>query len=156
MFIGGTDVEAETAILWLPDAELTHLKRPWCWEGLGAGGEGDDRGWDGWMASLTWWMWVWVNSGRWWWTGMPGMLQFMGSQRVGHDWVTELNWTFKNCESPYCIPISYTIIYFFKFYFIFKLYIIVLVLPNISTIFQLKNKNKTTSSRYCSEEAFQM
>ena len=72
---------------------LTHWKRPWCWEGLGAGGEGDDRGWDGWMASLTWWTWVWVNSGSWWWTGRPGVLRFMGLQRVGHDWVTELNWT---------------------------------------------------------------
>ena len=65
--------------------ELTHWKRPWCWEGLGAGGEGDNRGWDGWMASLTRWTWVWVNSGSWWWTGRPGVLQFMGSQRVGHD-----------------------------------------------------------------------
>ena len=64
----------------------------WCLEGLGAGGEGDDRGWDGWMASLTWWTWVWVNSGSWWWTGRPGVLRFMGSQRVGHDWATELNW----------------------------------------------------------------
>ena len=73
--------------------ELTHWKRLWCWEGLGAGGEGDDRGWDGWMASLTWWTWVWVNSGRWWWTGRPGVLRFMGSQRVRHDWATELNWT---------------------------------------------------------------
>ena len=73
--------------------ELTHWKRLWCWEGLGAGGEGDDRRWDGWMASPTWWTWVWVNSGSWWWTGRPGMLQFMGSQRVRHDWVTELNWT---------------------------------------------------------------
>jgi len=73
--------------------ELTHWKRLWCWEGLGAGGEGDDRGWDGWMASLTQCTWVWVNSGSWWWTGRPGVLQFMGSQRVGHDWVTELNWT---------------------------------------------------------------
>ena len=63
-------------------------------EGLGAGGEGDDRGWDGWMASLTRWMWVWVNSGSWWWTGRPGGLHFMGSQRVRHDWVTELNWIF--------------------------------------------------------------
>ena len=71
--------------------ELTHWKRPWCWEGLGAGGEGDDRGWDGWMASPTLWSWVWVNPGSCWWTGRPGMLQFMGSQRVGHDWVTELN-----------------------------------------------------------------
>ena len=73
--------------------ELTHWKRPWCWEGLGAGGEGDDRGWDGWMASLTWWAWVWVNSRSFWWTGRPGVLQFMGSQRVGHGWATELNWS---------------------------------------------------------------
>ena len=73
--------------------ELTHWKRLWCWEGLGAGGEGDDRGWDGWMVSLTRWTWVWVNSGRWWWTGRPGVLRFMGSQRVAHDWATELNWT---------------------------------------------------------------
>ena len=72
--------------------ELTHWKRLWCWERLGAGGEGDDRGWDGWMASPTWWMWVWVNSGSWWWTGRPGMLWFMGLQRVRHDWATELNW----------------------------------------------------------------
>ena len=72
--------------------ELTHWKRLWCWEGLGAGGEGDNRGWDGWMASLIRWTWVWVNSGSWWWTGRPGILQFMGLQRVRHDWVTELNW----------------------------------------------------------------
>ena len=61
--------------------------------GIGAGVEGDDRGWDGWMASLTRWTWVWVNSGSWWWIRRPGVLRFMGSQRVGHDWVTELNWT---------------------------------------------------------------
>ena len=73
--------------------ELTHLKRLWCWEGLGAG-EGDDRGWDGWMASPTRWTWVWVDSGSWWWTGSPGVLRLMGSQRVGHDWATELNWPF--------------------------------------------------------------
>ena len=69
------------------------LERLWCWERLGAGGEGDDRGWGGWMASLTRWTWVWVNSGSWWWTGRPGVLWFMGLQRVGHDWATELNWT---------------------------------------------------------------
>ena len=57
-----------------------------------AGGEGDDRGWDGSMAPPTQWAWVWVNSGSWWWAGRPGVLWFMGSQRVGHDWVTELNW----------------------------------------------------------------
>ena len=72
--------------------ELTHLKRSWCLERLKVGGEGDDSGWDGWMASLTQWTWVWVNSRNWWWTGRPGMLQSMGSQRVGHDWVTEQNW----------------------------------------------------------------
>ena len=73
--------------------ELTHWKRLWCWDGLGAGGEGDDRGWDGWMASPTWWTWVWVNSGSWWGTGRPGVLRFMGSQRVGHDWATDLIWS---------------------------------------------------------------
>ena len=78
--------------------ELTHWKRPWCWEGLGAGGEGGDRGWDGWIESPTWWTWVWVNSGSWWWTGRPGVLRFMGSQRVGHDWVTELNWAYLSLE----------------------------------------------------------
>ena len=60
--------------------ELTHLKRPWCWERLNVGGEGDDRGWDGWMASLTWWTWVSASSRRWWRTGRPGMLQSMGSE----------------------------------------------------------------------------
>ena len=76
--------------------ELTHWKRLWCWEGLKAGREGDDRGWDGWMSSLTQWTWIWVSSGSWWWTGRPVMLQSMGSQRVRQDWVTELkfqNWT---------------------------------------------------------------
>ena len=72
--------------------ELTHWKRPWCWERLKVGGEGDDRGWDGWMTSLTRWTWAWVKPGRWWWTGRPGVLRFMGSQRVRHDWATELNW----------------------------------------------------------------
>ena len=73
--------------------ELTHWKRPWCWEGLGAGGEGDNRGWDGWMASPTQCTWVWVNSGSWWWTGRPGMLWLMGlqSQTWLSDW-TKLNW----------------------------------------------------------------
>ena len=65
----------------------------WCWEGLGAGGEGDNPGWDGLMASLTWWTCVWVNSRGSWWTGRPGVLQFMGLQSVGHDWATEVNWT---------------------------------------------------------------
>ena len=69
------------------------IYRPRCSERLKARGEGDDRGWDGWMALLTQWTWVWINSESWWWTGRPGMLQSMGSQRVRHDWATELNWT---------------------------------------------------------------
>ena len=73
--------------------EPSHWKGPWCWERLKAGGEGDDRGWDGWMASLTRWTWVWASFGNWWWTGSPGVLQSMGSQRVEHNWETELNWT---------------------------------------------------------------
>ena len=90
IFFGRTDAEAETPILWPPCEELTHWKRPWCWERLKAGGEGDNRGWDGWMASLTQWTWVWASSGSWWRTEKPGVLQSMGSQRVGHDWATEL------------------------------------------------------------------
>ena len=71
--------------------ELTHWKRLWCWEGSKAGGEGDNnRGWDGWLASLIWWTWVWASSRSWCWTGKPGLLQSMGSQRVGHDWETKL------------------------------------------------------------------
>ena len=76
-------------LMWRVDS----LEKIWCWEGLGAGREGDNRGWDSWMTSLTWWTRVWVNSGIWWWTGRPGVLWFMGSQRVRHDWETELNWT---------------------------------------------------------------
>ena len=78
--------------------ELTHWKRPWCWEGFGAGGEGDDIGWDGWMISLTQWTWVWVNYGSWWWTGWPGVLESMWLRRVGQDWATELNWTDVICS----------------------------------------------------------
>ena len=76
------------AIWW---EELTHWKRPWCWERLKVGGEGDDRGRYGWMASPTQWTWVWASSRRWWRTGRPGVLQSMGSQRVGPDWATEIN-----------------------------------------------------------------
>ena len=85
----------------------------WCWEGLGAGGEGDDRGWDGWMASLTRWTWIWVNSGSWWWTGRPGMLWFMGSQRVRHNWATELNWR----TSHFFFSNLYVFCFFFLPYF---------------------------------------
>ena len=82
--------------------EPTHWKRPWCWERLRVRGEGDDRGWDGWMASLTQWTWVWVGSGSWWWTGKPGVLLSMGSQSVGHNWATELiDWGSKYSDCPH-------------------------------------------------------
>ena len=74
--------------------EVTHWKRPWWWERLKVGGEGNDRGWDGWMVLSNWWTWVWASSGSWWWTGKPGVLQSMVSQRVGHDWVTELTYRY--------------------------------------------------------------
>ena len=70
--------------------ELTHWKKPWCCERLKAEGEGDDRGWDGWMESPTRWTWVWASSGSWWWTGKPDVLQLMGSQIVGQNRVTVL------------------------------------------------------------------
>ena len=95
VFFGRTDAKAEwnsntLATSW---EELTHWKRPLCWEGLKAGGEGDDRGCDNWKASPTRRMRVWVSSGSWWWIGRPGVLWFMGSQKVGCDWATEMNWT---------------------------------------------------------------
>ena len=94
VFIGRTDAEAESPILWPPHEKSWLIgKDPDAGREWGAGGEGDDRGWDGWMASLTRWTWVWVNSRSWWWTGRPGVLWFMGSQRVRHNWATELNWT---------------------------------------------------------------
>ena len=93
VFTERTDVEAETPILWPPDAKnwKDPLKRPWCWERLKVGGEGDDRGWDGLMASPTQWTWVWVNSGSWWWTGRPGVLQSKGCKES--DITERLNWT---------------------------------------------------------------
>ena len=93
IFIGRTDVEAETPIFWPPDVKNWLLGKDWGWERLKVGGEGDNRGWDGWMASPTQWTWVWVNSRSWWWTGRPGMLQSMRLQRVGCYWATELKWT---------------------------------------------------------------
>ena len=81
---------SNTLVTWCE--ELTHLKISWCWEWLKAGGEGDDRGWEGWIASPTWWTQVWWGSGSWWSTGKPGVLKPTGSQRVGHDWATGLNW----------------------------------------------------------------
>ena len=94
IFIGRTDAEAETPILWPPDEKSwLILKKTLCWERLEAGGDGDDRGWNGWMESPTQWTWVWVNSRSWWWTGEPGVLSSMGMQRVRQDWGTEMSWT---------------------------------------------------------------
>ena len=90
VFIGRTNVKAETPILWPPDAKNWLI-----WKDPDAGKDWrreDDRGWDGWMASLTQWTWIWVSSGSWWWTGRPDVLQSMGLQRVRHDWEPELNW----------------------------------------------------------------
>ena len=99
MFIGTTDAEAETPILWPPDVKNRLIWRPWCWERLEAGGEGDNRGLDGWMTSLTQWTWVWANS-RWWRTRKPGVLQYIGSPGVGHDWATEQE---QNKTMPICL-----------------------------------------------------
>ena len=94
VFIGGNDAKAETPILWPPHAKSWLIgKDPDAGRDWGQEEKGDNRGWDGWMASPTQWTWVWVNSGSWWWTGRPGMLRFLGSQRVRHNWLTELNWT---------------------------------------------------------------
>ena len=95
VFFGRTDAKAETPVLCHLMWGVDSLERLWCWEGLEAGGERDNRGWDGWMASLTPRTWLLVNSGSWWWTGRPGVRKFLGLQRVGHDWATELNWKLK-------------------------------------------------------------
>ena len=107
IFIGKTDAEAEAPILWPLEAKnwLTR-KDPDAGEDWRGGGEGDDRGWDGWMASLTRCTWVWVNSRSWWWTGRPGVLQSMGWQRVGHDWVTELKWTFPRSMFSFLVKLA--------------------------------------------------
>ena len=122
ILIWRTDAEVENSVIWPPVCkELTHWKRPCCWERLKAGGEGDDRGWDGCMASPTRWTWVWVNSRSWWWTGRPGMLlQSMGSWRVRQDWATELNWTELNWRPAQRIYVCYSLLilgraWFFQF-----------------------------------------
>ena len=97
IFIGRTDAEAETPILWLSDVKNWLIAKFWCWERLRVGGEGDDKGWDGWMASLTQWTWVCVSFRSWWWTGRPAVLQCMGLQRVEHNWATKLKLT---CQLP--------------------------------------------------------
>ena len=122
MFIGRIDVEAETPILWPLMQRADSFEKTWCWERMKVGGEGDDRGWDGWIASPTWWTWVWASSGSWWWTGKPSMLQSMGLQRVRHDWTEltvlflislECDWGICNFKSYFiCFPQSYLFVYF--------------------------------------------
>ena len=99
--------------------ELTCLKRLWCWERLKVGGEGDNRGRDGWMASPTGWTRVWVSSGSWSWTGKPGMIQSMGSQRVGHGWATELSWYVFICLYACVIYLHTSYIYIYVCVYIF-------------------------------------
>ena len=96
IFIGRTDAEAEAPVLWPPHANSQLIGKDWCWERWKAGGEGDNRGWNDWMASLTQWTWVWVSSGSWWWTGKTGVLQSMGSQ--SRTWLS--NWT--ELKDPEC------------------------------------------------------
>ena len=104
IFIGRTDTEAETPILWPPEVKNGLIGKTLKLGKIEGGRRRFDRGWDGWMASPTQWTWIWVNSGSWWWTGRPGVLWFTGSQRVGHErlnW-TELNWTFLcDCENNF-------------------------------------------------------
>ena len=87
IFFGRTEVESETPMLWPPYVKNWLIRRQ-----PDAGGQGDNRRWDSWMALLTWWTWVWVSSESWWWIGKPGMLQSLGSQWVIHDWATELKY----------------------------------------------------------------
>ena len=110
IFIGRSHAEAEALILWPPDAKNwligqdPDVAKNWRQEE-----KGWDRGWDSWMSSPTWWTWVWAISGGWWWTGKAGVLQSMGSQRVGHNWVTELKWTdWSIVDLPYCISFMCT------------------------------------------------
>ena len=108
VFFGRTVVEAETPILWPPDVKSWLIwKYPDAGKDWGQEEKGT-RGWDGWMASPTQWIWVWVNSRSWWWTGRPGVLLFMGSQSVGHGWATELNWTESGRTSVHFLLISHS------------------------------------------------
>ena len=100
IFLGRTDAEAKLQYFGHLIQRADSLEKTLMLRKIEAGGKGDDRGWDGWMASPTQWTWVWITSRSWWWTGRPGMLRFMGSQRVGHDWAnwTELNPVILKCK----------------------------------------------------------
>ena len=109
------------------------MKWPWCWDRLKAGREGDDRGWDGWMASLIQWTRVWASSGSWWWTGKPGVLRSTVSQRVEHNWTTEL------------IHINFTNIFI---YTTFPLSINLLTYSFISWLLTLMNRSSQPRSEH--------
>ena len=111
------------------------LEKYWCWERLKVRGEGDNRGWDGWMVSSIRWTWVWVSFGSWWWTGKPGMLQPTGSQRVGHNWGTEPNWTTGGlCPMWHCpnqctsCKVKFSV-FSLKFLFLFFFFLVTLSAP---------------------------
>ena len=149
VFNGRTDAEAETPNTSATSCEeLTHWKRPWCWEWLGTGGERDDRGWDGWMASPTRWTRIWVNSGSWWWTGRPGVLRFMGSQRVRHDWATELNWSDAYWVGSYVPPLWRQRIYINYLKFLCRGDLSTLLLLLSIQLFILKENRNTNLKRY--------
>ena len=136
--------DAEAPVLWPPDAESWLIgKRPWCWERLRAGEEGGDRGWDGWMASLTWWTWVWANFRKWWRPGKPGMLQSLGSQsQTGRsNWTTLTVWDRRISRNESQL---FSVWFFFSN---FKDYhVIVVILLNIKTVNEQRPTNAFTSS----------
>ena len=111
--LGRNDAEAEAPVFGPPDQRTDSFEKILTLGKIKAGGEGDKRGWDGWMASPTQWTWFWASSGSWWWTGNPGVLQSMGLQRVGHHWATELtDW-----------PSTSTLVrMFFSFFFFFRMF----------------------------------
>ena len=117
IFIGNWSWNSSTLATWWE--EVTHLKRPWCWERLKTGGEGDVRGWDGWMASPTQWTRVWVSSWSWWWTGKPGVLQSMGCQRVRHNLKTEQHMSYGSRHFPFKLKMQY--LYKYIYTYIYKL-----------------------------------
>ena len=110
-FFGRNDAKAETPVLWPLMQRVDSLEKTLMLGGIGGRRRRGQQRWDGWMASLTRWTWVWVNSGSWWWTGNPGVLRFMGSQRVGHDWVTDLIWSDLNSLFCMCDIWSFPVVY---------------------------------------------
>ena len=125
--------------------EQTHLKRPWFWEILKAGGEEDDRGYDGWMASPTRWTCVWACSGFWWWTGKPDVLQSMGSQRLRHDWATELNWSW-DYHLRYMVNSYYSTILYLDFIICAILKLIYIPHYSKSQVVTWESSNKSSIS----------